>query len=192
MITVVSGLPRSGTSMMMQILQAGGLPVLCDQVRAADEHNPRGYLEYEKVRRLATDNSWLTEAEGKAIKVVSQLLYHLPPQFEYRVIFMRRDLTEVLRSQERMLVSLNVTSDIEQQALREHFTRHLEALDLWLRSQANTQVFPCNYSRMIADTALLAGSISAFLQIPLDPEKMASAIDPTLYHQRVQPSPVSS
>src|SRR5262245_12033356 len=103
MITIVSGLPRSGTSLMMQMLQAGGLPILCDQVRAADDDNPRGYLEFEKVRQLAKDAGWMNQADGKVLKVVSLLLYHLPPGFEYRVVFMRRNLDEILRSQEKML-----------------------------------------------------------------------------------------
>ncbi|MDB5390323.1 MAG: Sulfotransferase family protein [Planctomycetaceae bacterium] len=186
MITVVSGLPRSGTSMMMQILQAGGLPLLCDQERPADENNPRGYFEYQKVRRLAADNSWLAEAEGHAIKVVSQLLYHLPRQFEYCIVFMRRDLTEVIRSQEQMLASRQVESGLEQQAMREHFTRHLDALEIWMSKQPNMRVFPCDFSRMIADPARLAPAISAFLGILLDPERMASAIDPTLYRQKAK------
>ncbi|MES2794265.1 MAG: sulfotransferase [Planctomycetota bacterium] len=184
MITVVSGLPRSGTSMMMQILQAGGLPVLSDQERVADEHNPRGYLEYKKTKQLATDNTWLQEAEGKSIKVVSQLLYHLPPQFEYRVIFMRRDLTEVIRSQEHMLGSRQSDSGPEQHVMREHFQRHLEALEAWLGRQPNMRVLPCNFSDMVADPTRLAPSISRFLGILLDPERMASAVDPALYRQR--------
>lgn len=185
MITVVSGLPRSGTSMMMQILHAGGLPVLCDSERGADEHNPRGYFEYQKVRQLETDKSWLTAAEGKAIKVVSQLLYHLPTQYEYRVIFMRRDLTEILRSQERMLASRNVEDVPGQQSMKEHFIRHLEALELWMSKQPNIQVLPCNFSHMVADPAILAPTISRFLGVLLDPEQMASAVDPALYRQRV-------
>ena len=185
MITVVSGLPRSGTSMMMQILQAGGLQALCDHERSPDENNPRGYFEYQKVRSLATDNTWLAEAEGKSIKVVSQLLYHLPPHFEYRVIFMRRDLREVLRSQERMLASLGAADETQQNAMVEHFTRHLEGLELWLGKQPNFQVFPCNYSEVVADPLRLAPPISRFLGILLDPERMASVVDPDLYRQRL-------
>ena len=107
MITVVSGLPRSGTSLVMQMLAAGGIPVLGDDLRRADEDNPRGYLEYEKVKSLERDSTWLPEAEGKAIKIISFLLPKLPSSFEYRVIFVRRNLTEVLRSQEKMLEVYN-------------------------------------------------------------------------------------
>mgnify|MGYP001577310805 CR=1 FL=1 len=97
-ITVVSGLPRSGTSLMMQILEAGGLPVLCDGVRTPDANNPRGYYEYEKVKGMGRDASWIGEAEGKVVKVVSLLLYHLPPDHRYRVIFMTRRMDEILSS----------------------------------------------------------------------------------------------
>ncbi len=185
MITVVSGLPRSGTSMMMQVLQAGGLPPLCDQERVPDENNPRGYFEYQKVRQLASDNTWLAEAEGKSIKVVSQLLYHLPPQFEYRVIFMRRDLREVIRSQEQMLASLGSPDERQQHAMLEHFTRHLAALEAWLGEQPNFRVLPCNFSEIVADPLRLAPTISRFLGILLDPERMAAAVDPVLYRQRL-------
>ncbi len=185
MITVVSGLPRSGTSMMMQVLQAGGLPALCDQERVPDENNPRGYFEYQKVKQLASDNTWLAEAEGKSIKVVSQLLYHLPAPFEYRVIFMRRDLREVLRSQEQMLASLGNSDELQQSALIEHFTRHLEALEIWLAEQPNFRVLPCNFSEVVASPLRLASTISRFLGILLDPEPMAAAVDPVLYRQRL-------
>src|SRR5262245_44380653 len=128
MITIVSGLPRSGTCLMMQMLQAGGLPLLCDQVRAADEDNPRGYLEFDKVRQLAKDAGWMSQAEGKALKVVSLLLYHLPPGFEYRVLFMRRDLDEILTSQEKMLARRGESPGPDRATMRRHFERHLEGL----------------------------------------------------------------
>ena len=92
MITIVSGLPRSGTSLLMQMLDAGGYPVLCDDERHADEDNPRGYFEYTPVRRLEQDNRWLADAEGKALKVVSPLLYHLPKDFNYCLLFIQRPL----------------------------------------------------------------------------------------------------
>jgi hypothetical protein len=184
MITVVSGLPRSGTSMMMQVLQAGGLPVLCDEHRPADGNNLRGYFEYQKVKRLATDNTWLAEAEGKAVKVVSQLLYHLSPGYQYRVIFMRRDLREVLRSQEHMLASIDGAAQEPQPEMMEHFTRHLESLETWLRDQPHYRVLPCNYRDVVADPTRLARVLSNFLEIDLNPAGMKSAVDPALYHQR--------
>ena len=102
-IVVASGLPRSGTSLLMQMLDAGGLEVVSDHVRAADIDNPRGYYELERVKQIQKDDSWLPAMRGKAFKMVSQLLYHLPPTEGYRVIFMRRNLEEVIASQEKML-----------------------------------------------------------------------------------------
>src|SRR5262249_30630691 len=102
-IIIVSGLPRSGTSLMMQMLDGGGVPVLTDNIRAADTDNPRGYYEFEPVKATKRDATWLPAARGKAVKMVSQLLYHLPPGETYRVLFLERDLEEVLASQEKML-----------------------------------------------------------------------------------------
>src|SRR5207249_3200324 len=103
MITIVSGLPRSGTSLMMQMLAAGGIPVLSDGERRADTDNPRGYLEWERIKQLPKDPGCIAEAEGKVVKVISQLLFSLPAGHEYRIIFMQRPLPEVLKSQEEML-----------------------------------------------------------------------------------------
>src|SRR3954447_18868200 len=108
-ITIVSGLPRSGTSLMMQMLDGGGVEVVTDHVRTADTDNPRGYYEYEQVKAIKRDTSWLPATRGKAFKMVSQLLYDLPPAETYRIIFMERDLDEVLRSQEKMLTRLGRT-----------------------------------------------------------------------------------
>lgn len=171
--------------MLMQALQAGGMPVFCDELRPADEHNPRGYLEYHKIPRLAADNSWLGEAEGKAIKVVSQLLYHLPPTFEYRVIFMRRELAEVLHSQDRMLASRQSPGGPAHEAMRTHFARHLEKLDVWLAGQSHMRVMPCPHREMVSDPLRLSAEIAAFLEIPLDTNRMAAIVDPALYRQRV-------
>ncbi|MFC2085810.1 hypothetical protein ACFLRO_01215, partial [Bacteroidota bacterium] len=102
-ITVVSGLPRSGTSMMMQMLDKGGLEPFVDDKREADENNPRGYYEHEAVKSLARNKQWLPQAEGKVVKVIANLLTHLPANFHYRVIFMERDITEIVTSQKRML-----------------------------------------------------------------------------------------
>ena len=109
-ITVVSGLPRSGTSLLMQMLRAGGVPILSDQVRAEDANNPRGYLEFEPVKRLARDASWIPQARGKAVKVIAQLIGKLPPDERYHIIMMRRDVDEVITSQMQMLERLGTPS----------------------------------------------------------------------------------
>src|SRR5205807_2541464 len=102
-ITIVSGMPRSGTSMMMQMLAAGGLEILTDNIRTKDENNPKGYLEYQKVKNLANDNSWMREGENKVIKVIAQLLQYLPSDYQYKVVFMERDMEEIIQSQQIML-----------------------------------------------------------------------------------------
>src|SRR5215207_9218271 len=85
-VVIVSGLPRSGTSMMMRMLAEGGLPVLTDELRGADDDNPQGYLELEVVRQLKEGNvRWLENAQGKAVKVISSLLDYLPREYPYKI-----------------------------------------------------------------------------------------------------------
>src|SRR3979490_1093936 len=133
MITIVSGLPRSGTSLMMQMLAAGGLPILSDGERKADTDNPRGYLEWERIRQLPKETSLIAEAEGKAVKVISQLLLSLPSGFEYRVIFLRRPLAEVLASQDEMLRNRGThNSHSDQGMISAAFEKHLKQVDSWL------------------------------------------------------------
>ena len=104
-ITVVSGLPRSGTSMMMKMLEAGGIPPVTDELRTADEDNPKGYYEFERVKAMDQgDTSWVVGARGKVVKVISALLKHLPPGEQYRVVFVRRNMPEILASQRKMLI----------------------------------------------------------------------------------------
>ena len=184
MITIVSGLPRSGTSLMMQMLQAGGMTVLCDEKRPADEHNPRGYLELQKVRSLEKDNSWMPDAEGKVVKVVSLLLYHLPAGFEYRVIFMRRDLDEILRSQERMLEGLNQPGGPMRETMKQHFTKHLDSLAEWVTRQPHVKIIDCPYADLVVSPASTARTVVDFLGVDLDIEKMIETVDPALYRQR--------
>lgn len=181
MIAIVSGLPRSGTSLMMQMLQAGGHPILCDDQRAADEHNPRGYLEYDKVRRLRSDNTWLAEADGKAVKVVSLLLYHLPAGFEYRILFVRRDLDEVMRSQERMLATRGTADGAE---MRIHFERHLQSVKEWIGRQPAMHIHEVNYTDLLDQAETSARAVAAFLGRELDIDGMTAAVDRNLYRQR--------
>src|SRR5438270_5105425 len=123
-IIIVSGLPRSGTSLMMQMLDQGGVEVLTDNIRTADTDNPRGYYEFEKVKKIKQDASWLPQTRGKAFKMVSQLLYDLPASEQYLIIFMERDLDEMLLSQEKMLERLNRPAAPREQ-IRQSYTLHL-------------------------------------------------------------------
>ena len=184
MITVVSGLPRSGTSLVMQMLQAGGHPILCDESRPADADNPRGYLEYVKVRTLERDASWLAEAEGRAVKVVSPLLSSLPTGFDYRVIFVRRDLREVIRSQELMLQRRNQPTGPDSATMTIHFERHLTSIDKWLAGRQDMQVLNCQHATLMSDPASVARTIAEFLQRNLDVNQMAGVVDPVLYRQQ--------
>ena len=139
-IIIVSGLPRSGTSLMMQMLENGGVAVVTDDIRSADPDNPRGYYEFEQVKTIKRDASWLPATRGKAFKMVSQLLYDLPPSETYRIVFMERDLEEMLLSQEKMLTRLGRTAAPREQ-MKRAFALHLERLHEWLSLQGNMEVF---------------------------------------------------
>ncbi|MGH7597455.1 MAG: sulfotransferase domain-containing protein [bacterium] len=184
-ITIVSGLPRSGTSMMMKMLEAGGMLVLTDHIRAADADNPKGYYEFERVKQIACDQSWLPEARGKAVKIISELLKHLPPDYDYKVIFMRRQIEETLASQRQMLIRRGETTNkAGDKRLAELFRRHLVWLDSRLQKQANTGLVYVDYAEVIANPAGQAKRINQFLHHRLDAEAMAGVVDPLLYRQR--------
>lgn len=184
-IIIVSGLPRSGTSMMMQMLAAAGLAVLTDGKRGADVDNPRGYYEYEAVKSLAKDASWLASARGKAVKIVSALLVHLPEEFDYRVIFMRRPIAEVLASQSAMLDRLGHTGPRgDDERLAELFARHLDEVDVRLRRHPKTVRLDVDYPAVIASPLRIAEAVNAFLGGTLDPARMAAGVSPALHRQR--------
>ena len=183
-IVVVSGLPRSGTSMMMNVLTAGGLTAMTDQIRAADIDNPKGYYEYERVKRLPQgDIVWLEEARGKCVKVISALLPFLPPSYPYRVIFMHRQLEEVMESQRKMLERRNqpATQDDNMASLLQ---QHVEDVRQWLVVQPNITLFDCDYNSMLAAPESWVSRINAFLGGGMDPIAMLSAIDAALYRNR--------
>ena len=186
LITVVSGLPRSGTSMLMQMLDAAGYPCLTDGVRRADADNPRGYFEYVKVKRLRRDCSWLPEAKGKAIKIIAQLIPFLPSQFSYRIIFMERDINEVLASQREMLRRQGKgggnLSDVQ---LRQIFERQMLEVKQML-VQRDIPTLDVAYSDALQYPMKIAGKVREFLGGDLDVCAMATVIDPNLYRQRCE------
>ena len=187
MITIVSGLPRSGTSLMMQMIAAGGLPVLSDGERKADADNPKGYLEWERIKQLPRDPSLIAEAEGKVVKVISQLILSLPSGHEYRVVLMQRPLPEVLKSQEEMLRRRgNADSNADRSAIEEAFQRHLIEVNKWLAGKENVQVSRVHYHRVLREPKAVAGEISAFLGVPLDIEAMVRQVDGSLYRNRMK------
>ncbi len=188
-ITVVSGLPRSGTSMMMKILNAGDMPVLINDFRESDEDNPKGYYEFERVKKLEHENSWLQIARGKAVKVVSPLIYHLnlEQKFRYKIIFMLRDLNEILASQRKMAGRLHPGKDkIKDNILKHNYSVHLEKVRKWQDEKENIDVMYVNYKDVIADPAPVAEGIRNFLAINLNIQKMVKVIDKSLYRQRVE------
>ncbi len=184
-VIVVSGLPRSGTSMMMQMLAAGGLPVLTDQVRASDEDNLKGYFEFEPVKAVKRDASWVGDAVGKAVKVVYMLLKDLPAAHEYRVLFMRRDLVEVVGSQQAMLARRGEPgAPVPRQEMAAIFERQLEKTDQWLAAQPNFRRLDVDYLGVVTNPQNEARRVSDFLGLPLDVAAMTAAVDPALYRQR--------
>ncbi len=184
-ITIVSGLPRSGTSMMMKMLEAGGLPVLTDQIRAADEDNPKGYYEFEPVKQIEHDQTWLPEAQGKVVKMVAALLKHLPAEYSYKVIFMRRHIQEVLASQKQMLLRRGEPIDtVSDEKMADLFARHVERIEAWLAQQPNIEVLYVHYSDVLADPRRQAEQVNRFLGGWLDVDRMAAVVDPALYRQR--------
>ena len=184
-ITIVSGLPRSGTSMMMKMLEAGGLPVLTDRIRTADEDNPKGYYEFERVKQIEEDRSWLPDAQGKAVKMIAALLKHLPPDYAYKVVFMRRDIEEVLASQREMLIRRGEPTDrIPDERLADLFAKHVEQIEAWIAGQPNVDVLYVHYSDVLANPLDHARRINRFLGGALDEQAMAGVVDPDLYRQR--------
>lgn len=186
-VVIVSGLPRSGTSMMMKMLSAGGMPVVTDKVREPDEDNPGGYFELEGVKDLARDSSVLDSAVDKAVKIVSPLIFSLPldQEYGYRIIFMERNLNEILASQRKMADRLQQgQKDIDEAELRKNYSSHLEEVRKWLAEKKDIQVMYVGYGDVINDPLSLAGRIAAFLQKELPTEEMARAVDRSLYRQQ--------
>jgi hypothetical protein len=185
MITIVSGLPRTGTSMMMRFLEAGGLEALTDGVREADADNPRGYYELERAKTIREDSSWLDEAEGKVFKMVSLLLFHLPPERNCKIILMRRDLDEVLASQAVMLSNLGKDQDQPpDEKMKALFTAHLAEVEQFLHNRPALETLQCDFRRVVENPIAVARQVADHLGLDLDLERMAATIEPELYRQR--------
>lgn len=185
-ITIVSGLPRSGTSLMMRMLEAGGILPLTDHERVADEDNPGGYYEFERVKQLEKgDTAWLEKMSGKAVKVISMLLRSLPADYHYKVVFMERELAEVLASQRKMLEHRDEeVDDLLDAKMFEIFTKHLAETKAWLAQQSNFDVLYINYGDLLIDPTPQVAQLATFFDDALDTTAMAQVIDPALYRNR--------
>ena len=189
MIVVVSGLPRSGTSLLRQMLKAGGLPVLTDGLRVADEDNPRGYFEWEPAKRLPREPELIRMAEGKAVKIVSSLLWALPPGYEYPLLYMERPLAEVAASQVAMIRRHGGAAPLEGEALVRALGAHQQQVLALVRQIPGVALCTVRYHDVLADPFQQARRIADFLGMPLDCEAMARQADRRLYRQRVCPPP---
>ena len=184
-ITIVSGLPRSGTSMMMQMLEAGGMPALTDGLRAADADNPAGYYELERGKKIRDDKSWLPSARGKAVKMIYALLYDLPAGYEYRVLMMRRNVDEVVASQARMLERTGrAGANLPPEKLKAVFTEHMTKVSTWLSTQPRFAVLDVDYNAMLTDPGPGIAAVNALLDARLDAQAMAAVVNPALYRNR--------
>ena len=183
-IIVVSGLPRSGTSMMMQMLAAAGLEIYTDNERKPDENNPKGYLEADAVKGLATDNAWIKDCRGKVIKVVAPVVPYLPQQERYRVVFMQRDIKEIVSSQNRMLGRLNKKGgDIEDKRLQEIFVQQAIGAAHMVVSHGNP-FLPVSYLRAVEDPETVARQVAEFLDMDLDISAMVATVDASLHREK--------
>lgn len=187
-IIIVSGLPRSGTSMMMSMLKAGGLELITDDLRIADENNPKGYFELERVKKLKDgDNQWFESADGKAVKIISALIKYLPDQYSYKIIFMSRNMDEVLRSQRSMLERDGKSGDdVDDQTMANLFRQHLDDVIEWLKTQKNIQVLRINYNDILKEPEPHVNKIDVFLNMDLDKEAMVRVVEPNLYRERIK------
>jgi hypothetical protein len=171
--------------MMMQMLEAGGMPILSDGQRSTDEDNLRGYYEFEPVKRLRRDSEWLRQAKGKAVKVIYLLVEELPAGYDYQVIFMYRDLPEVVRSQQAMLERNGKQgAGLGPEEMVEVYRRQLASFNAWLAEQPNFRRLDVAYREAIENSHATCQQIVEFLDLPLDVDAMASVVEPSLYRQR--------
>ena len=190
-VVIVSGLPRSGTSMMMKMLDAGGLETMTDGLRSADEDNPRGYFEVERVKDLEKekDKSYIRDARGKVLKVISFLLKELPEDCAYRVVYMRRDLGEVVASQNKMLDHRGEENPIRDERAIDLYRKHLISTRVFTGMSPRFEVLEVGYRDVLDDPERLARRVDAFLGGRLDVKRMAEAVDPDLYRNRAEQLP---
>lgn len=184
MITIVSGLPRSGTSMMMQMIAAGGIEPVTDHIRKADEDNPKGYYEYEKVKDIKKDTSWLPACRGKIVKMVSMLLLDLPQEQQYKIVFMKRRLNEILMSQRKMLDRMKKEETIDDIETTVNYGRHLIKVQDYLKKQNNVEVLYIWYHDVIENPQKQSAYINTFMGGILNVDEMVKTVDKKLYRNK--------
>jgi len=173
--------------MMMAMLEAGGIEIVTDALRRPDEDNPQGYYELERVKSLPTDpdHGWLASAEGKAIKIISSLLKHLSPAFSYDVIFMNRDLDEVIVSQRKMLIRRGEEmAEQDERQMKLFFQRHLEKVKTWLSAQSNFRLIEVAYKEVLESPLEQGTRLENLLGRSLRTDQMVKTVDRRLYRNR--------
>ena len=171
--------------MMMKILADGGVPILKDEIRYADEDNPNGYYEFEPVKQLAEgQHQWLADGSGKAVKIISALLEYLPSNYSFKVIFMEREIKEILASQQKMLTRRSEKSAIDDAEMQQQFEQHLAATKYWLGRQPNIDVLYVEYNKMMRDADSSCQQIADFIGVAVDIEKMRAVPNGQLYRNR--------
>ena len=171
--------------MMMRMLEAGGMSALTDNLRIADEDNPRGYYEFEPVKQIEHDASWLEDAQGRVVKMVAALLKHLPPEYTYCIVFMRRKVEEVLASQRTMLEHRGEPAEqVSDERMAALYRKHVQRIEAWLSEQPNIEVLYVDYGQVLVDPAGEARRVNLFFEDALDEDRMASVVEPALYRQR--------
>lgn len=185
-ITIVSGLPRSGTSMMMKMLAAGGMTVLEDNIRTADRDNPKGYFEFERVKNLPDgDTGWLSAAVGKVVKIVAFFIPYLPDTYGYQIVFMHRAMPEILASQLAMLSNRgNNPNEVDVEKMAGIYEKHIRQVDEWVKTRENVRRIDVWHSDLLTDPVPQITRINDFFNRTLDVEFMRQAIDPNLYRQQ--------
>jgi len=186
-ITIVSGLPRSGTSMMMSALKAGGMMLLTDEVREADPNNPKGYYEFERVKKLPKgDVAWLEIARGKAVKVISALLEYLPPDYHYQIVFMERNIHEILASQRRMLVRTGKEQQhpVADETIQQSYENHLSEVKSWMANKDWIDTLFISYNQILQRPLDEFNRVAEFLEDRVDPSAMAQVVEPSLYREK--------
>ena len=185
-VIVVSGLPRSGTSMMMKMLDASALSIMSDNERAADEDNPKGYFEYARVKDLKdeADKSWVREARGQVLKVISHLLETLPDENFYRVILVRRDFDEIIASQNKMLERRGEENQVADSTVKEAYIRHLVDIRYMVRRRPNFEMIEVQFMQAMEAPRIFATDVNKFLGGNLDVESMMAVVDLELYRNR--------